>query len=725
MGFKQFLRIFDIFADTPNLMMKKKEKLKTSCGGCLSMFYSLMILYFFISDYFFNYHKIFEIEKEEFIDSHQNFELTGMPFIVDLFKNSLDFPFEKIKSKINLSFLNKIEYNDQGIKIIKNLNLEFKMCSEVYNRSLLNETHPIFNKIDENGFSRDKNFIPFNKKLYEQKWKKNQICIDPLEFKSLTNERGLIQFKISLCKNDTISSNCDSEEQIIKSLNGLRIKIKFINYREMDQKYDFPGIFYMNEKEFDLSPLDKIVSDIIFQGINFFTKINKIFIFHQIKNNILRVIKMREKKKKINIYSKEIFELNMKIDNFTNEIKRHEINCWYLFVPYILMCYFSFDSLKFINSFNSKIIYLTNLIEYLDLLKNMKYNNEDIIPNFNRDIFGNDKKELKKTKITNKTKNTARDTKTFQFEESKKEFEKIEKKNLIILKNVENPINENCSKYNLVELENENSIKINKKQNQKLDDSPVNEKRKKHGSSYFEYKDRENLFPSNVKKEENRKKNFSQFNFCKEKISNDNNNLNNENDFTNNKNVNNNNKSNNNMSNNIEKKSVISEKINKIKEKNKNNNENNFKSDKKEDKKKIEKIELSNFKYFFNKCFLFKKKDNPYVIIDNYIRKKISIEEIVKKLYDVDKLKFVLLDEHFYYIYNRIPNRNYFKIFNEEDKNSNENSDQNKEIKILDLWKNYEFFNPQIEETKKGLFEFVLDMQNSKKAKKLMELIKS
>lgn len=49
-------------------------------------------------------------------------------------------------------------------------------------------------------------------------------------------------------------------------------------------------------------------------------------------------------------------------------------------------------------------------------------------------------------------------------------------------------------------------------------------------------------------------------------------------------------------------------------------------------------------------------ESNLYSKVENYLKKKISLEEIIKKIYEVDKLKFTLFNEDLLNMFSCIPN---------------------------------------------------------------------
>lgn len=71
---------------------------------------------------------------------------------------------------------------------------------------------------------------------------------------------------------------------------------------------------------------------------------------------------------------------------------------------------------------------------------------------------------------------------------------------------------------------------------------------------------------------------------------------------------------------------------------------------------------------------------------EDYIKEKISIENILKKLNEVDKIKFSIFNTDQLNIFNSINNPNFNEIFSPDKENS---CDMN----LLDqLWRKYEFY---------------------------------
>ena len=93
-----------------------------------------------------------------------------------------------------------------------------------------------------------------------------------------------------------------------------------------------------------------------------------------------------------------------------------------------------------------------------------------------------------------------------------------------------------------------------------------------------------------------------------------------------------------------------------------------------------------------------RKKSSRVKLMDKaetYIKEKISIEHILKKLIEIDKLKFSIFDNEQLKVFHCIPNPNFNEIFNE-------NKDEG--LNSLDyLWRKYEFYKRDIEEEKKSI----------------------
>lgn len=71
---------------------------------------------------------------------------------------------------------------------------------------------------------------------------------------------------------------------------------------------------------------------------------------------------------------------------------------------------------------------------------------------------------------------------------------------------------------------------------------------------------------------------------------------------------------------------------------------------------------------------------------EEYIKEKISIENILKKLNEVDKIKFSIFNKDQLNIFNTIPNPNFNEIF------SQNKIDPNYMNEIDHLWRKYEFY---------------------------------
>lgn len=103
-------------------------------------------------------------------------------------------------------------------------------------------------------------------------------------------------------------------------------------------------------------------------------------------------------------------------------------------------------------------------------------------------------------------------------------------------------------------------------------------------------------------------------------------------------------------------------------------------------------------KEFLCDRFCFRKSRNINLLSKaaKYIDEKISIEFILKKLNEIDKMKFVLFDRDELNLFNILPNPNFEEIFNYDHNNSN----QTENLREIDnLWRLYEFYQPnEIEE---------------------------
>lgn len=85
--------------------------------------------------------------------------------------------------------------------------------------------------------------------------------------------------------------------------------------------------------------------------------------------------------------------------------------------------------------------------------------------------------------------------------------------------------------------------------------------------------------------------------------------------------------------------------------------------------------------------FCFRKSHSIKLISKaaKYIDEKISIEFILKKLNEIDKIKFVIFDKDQLNLFHILPNPNFNEIF----------GDHKKSLKEIDnLWRVYEFYQP-------------------------------
>lgn len=213
---------------------------------------------------------------------------------------------------------------------------------------------------------------------------------------------------------------------------------------------------------------------------------------------------------------------------------------------------------------------------------------------------------------------------------------------------------------------------------------------------------------------------------------------------------------------------------------------NNIKASKTKDKEndKVDNITLKQLKKIFcNKIFNKNySESNFYVKVESYLKKKTSIEEIIKKIYEVDKLKFVLFSEEILNIFSCIPNPNFVNVntkssVNNDDDNNNFNDNNvnnkynmllgasdlnNKQINsdynninntginniylrkhaidanpnsndipnklhnslIMEMWNKYEFYIPTANKIKRSLFNCLEDGKDFREAKKILKLLK-
>jgi len=187
--------------------------------------------------------------------------------------------------------------------------------------------------------------------------------------------------------------------------------------------------------------------------------------------------------------------------------------------------------------------------------------------------------------------------------------------------------------------------------------------------------------------------------------------------------------------------------------------------------------------YFNLKKILCKKvfqknsfESNIYLKTEDYLKQKTSLEEILRKNYEVDKLKFILFDEEMLNLFSCIPNPNFVKIITEENKNGlnnlnndadnlnkrkikinniindfsngtsnnlinnefksnfnfsknpcrekNQNQNDKSSCLIFDKWLRHEFCKPNIEKFKRSVYNFEEFNCKSKKLKAIMSLLK-
>lgn len=107
---------------------------------------------------------------------------------------------------------------------------------------------------------------------------------------------------------------------------------------------------------------------------------------------------------------------------------------------------------------------------------------------------------------------------------------------------------------------------------------------------------------------------------------------------------------------------------------------------------------------------LCRKKSKRILLLSkskNYINEKISIEYILKKLNELDKIKFIIFNEDQLNLLNVVPNPNFNDIF---DKIKDENSESLS--KIDRLWRKYDFYLYNFKEERESYEKLKVDTEN-------------
>lgn len=105
---------------------------------------------------------------------------------------------------------------------------------------------------------------------------------------------------------------------------------------------------------------------------------------------------------------------------------------------------------------------------------------------------------------------------------------------------------------------------------------------------------------------------------------------------------------------------------------------------------------------------------------EDYIKEKISIENILKKLNEVDKIKFSLFNKEQLNLFNTIPNPNFNEIFSQ---NQNQNEEYNSMSQIDQLWRKYEFYIPNGNEENDSFKKIFEKSEKSKIDENIIELV--
>ena len=204
-----------------------------------------------------------------------------------------------------------------------------------------------------------------------------------------------------------------------------------------------------------------------------------------------------------------------------------------------------------------------------------------------------------------------------------------------------------------------------------------------------------------------------------------NSNINISNNFLNENIINNKIQMNYNLKNNINKNNNIQKPLNVNTEKNDiilNNFDNKIIYNKKSATfTKFQKIRFKFIDLLKNKIFC-KHSNNSFYYFKavNYLKKKLSIEELIKKIYDIDKLKFMLLDYDTLNIFELIQTPNLLFVENAKNKEKNYSKSQSEDIslkfngktnKIFHLWNKFEFYT-QFEKEQKESYLKLFENEN-------------
>jgi hypothetical protein len=716
------IKNLDIFGIKPSIYINSKTKFKNSVGGTITLitiFVILIISSFIIYEWTSRNNLRYISDEVENLKS--TFNITRYPIVLHILDNTENGfeDFDRI-----FSFEANLHYEEicrigkcNRTKTSKKIGIE--RCNKLSN---------IKNKFNEKSLN-----------VFGLYYKDSDKCIDLSEETILVKEiqntirESKIEINLLKCQNSTLNNNnCLSIEEINSMINDFKIILRFPDFH-LNDKLEV----YMKEQIINISPDFQNIYENIFQEINTIDNSN-LFLNNFIKSKIYKLndkesIRINNNNNNITNLLKVNFSISNKKINFT--ITSDKICSLYLLLYVIILSIFYISG--FINNILCKdffINYICNYNKIFDKLDQQELNNHSIkkkpykiknknfsfsvnSPSENLNYFSSEIDEENKEYKLNSNFSSIKNSLSKEEIEIEKGIDKISDGNFS--ENCNNNSNNNINN-DFLNIKTNNEGLPNKFKVKSVSKFKTENNKDLEDKEFFNRNNSSNLNPEssqfNFKNFINEENDFDKLDNYKDLNINNNNFKNDDNINFNENNLNNNINENNNYNNssseekneqiNVKKKSHFVENSKSIlkkrregidtKTKSKCDTENNF-----------------NFKFNFNlfeSCqSLYLKKTGKlkvFYLAKKYYKRKMSIEEILKKIIEIDIIKFLTIDSKILNDFNHISKPDiFFKINNKNTKYELDALILNKEL-IFDeafmdrFWLKYEFndsFKKEIE----------------------------
>lgn len=655
-----YIKFFDFLSTHPKLYVDQSIRYKNSIGGLFSLIIIIVTIIFtslFIIDL--SKRTNFRLIINEEMLENSKIDASNLPVVFELY-NELGEPSNYTKRMISVEA--KIINFYQNNKYALNSNFAYTSNIKIRNCSKINSANKFqgfINILKALNFNKYDNCLDLsNKTNIESNLNANKI-------------QKILNINVNRCVNSTNNNNsCLSDFDIDKLLNKTQIVFTMPNFYLDNFDYESPGKFYLQKDIFNLnSNILKVfnyylkeIEYVSENGLFLSEKKSKFFFKQKYEKNENYIISEEDNQSILKLF---ISMTNKKITYFRSylKIQDHLASLMAFFHLLILI-------VKLILNVFIENHYLNYLCNYIGIFQKFQIDllNKNIIKNKTR--FNNFNFEAKSGNLIN--------------ENSYNKLNIINNKdNLISLK--EDPLaQKNVNEKNLKL--NKFRIKSNKLNEPTLINNLRNRKHKNHRPSIFKNSD------NNSKSNYNNVENIINIHIDKEKIDDiiikdeksfiSENNVISKNFKSGKININAQNINNSNLNNvNITNLALISK---------------NFNSESRIFKKPTTVFKINNTDLF--KRYIFNCKTNRMKVMEigmDYITKKLSIEEILRKVLDIDKLKFLTIDKEILDKYNHISGPNVFYRSEGKDFDFN-NYIFNKSLIfdnhfIEELWNRYEF----------------------------------